>query len=244
MNLNRAFYKEIQDALNTQKLSNDDFKIDVNGVSEVKVNISYLYDDSYYFNLKFGSTITFSRCPGPMTRRESGEISKKDEIFPRIRGWLDNIENETKAAPGLRELIQHRREVDEKLSDLEEKFSEIGQEEFSKEEILEFKIKLEEFREEFTKKLESEIEDKAKLQSELKKVSSEIDFLKSQVDSLSKVNLAKALFVRAMNWRKRNPKVMGALVSLTRELLPEGVKEHIPDEVVEVLAGSGEPEET
>jgi hypothetical protein len=233
-----AFYKAIQESLNTQNLSNDDFKIDVSGVNEVRVNITYLFDNTYYFNLKIGESITFNRSPGPMTMKQSGVIDKKDVIFSYIRGWLDNIENEIIAAPGLRELVQHRSEVDKKLSDLEEKFNGIGQEEFSKDEIIEFKSRLDEFRDEFTKKLEEEVQDKAQLQSEIRSITKEIDFLKSQIDSLSKGNWAKALFVRAMNWRKRNPKVMGALVSLTSEMLPEGVKEHISDEVVEVLSGT------
>lgn len=244
MNLNRSFYKAIQECLVSKMHSNEDFKINVTGDSVVTVEIRYLYDDTCYFILKIGGTSTsYSRCPGPITRNDYGELSKNEDVFSRIQGWLDNIESEIKAAPVLREINQHRSDVDKKLSDLEEQFNENDQEKFTQEEMLEFKTKLEEFRAEFTKKLEEEIKNKTELQSELRKITNEVDFLKLQIDSLSKGNWAKALLVRAVNWRKRNPEVMGSLASITRELLPEGVKEYIPEEVVKIIAGSGSPDE-
>jgi vacuolar-type H+-ATPase subunit I/STV1 len=239
MNINKAFYKEIQDSLNSQYLSTEDFRIDINGERDLQVVITYLYNSDYYFHFRVSSgDINFTRSPGNMLGIESGDTNTKDNLMRFISGWLTNMQKEIIASPGLRELVEHKLKVDKKLSDLEASFKEIGKGEFSKAEVEDINEKLEVLRSEFAARLEEEIDDRTKLQDELRTMNKEIEFLKSQVQTLTKENWAKALFVKALSWRKRNPKALAAIATITRELLPDGVKQHISDDVVEVLAGS------
>ncbi|MNC41647.1 hypothetical protein D3C75_904210 [compost metagenome] len=136
--------------------------------------------------------------------------------------------------------MEHKAEVDRQLSQLENSVKDISQEDFTKEEIASLIEKLNIFQKEFEAKLEEEIQDKQKLRSELNNVDKEIEFLKSQIQLLTKQNWVKSLLVKSINWRKRNPQAMNTLVTLTREMLPESVRDHIPDAVVELIAPTNE----
>lgn len=175
-----------------------------------------------------------------MAENESLVVTGKDGILTAIYKWLKNIEAETKAAPILREIMEHKVEVDLQISELENSIKDIGQDDFTKDEISSLIEKLNKFQEEFESRLEEEIQDKQKLRNEINNIGNEIEFLKSQIQLLTKQNWVKSLLVKSINWRKRNPQAMNTLVNLTREMLPEGVREHIPDAVVDLIAPTSE----
>lgn len=243
MTISKSFYKELREHLYSDYLNVDDFKIDLKdgpGNIFVKVTISYLFNDQYKLTFNTGEKMSINFIPGSMTLKEDKVANGKEELLAVIDYWLNNIEEEINAAPGFRFLKKNNDVIMKKIEEVEDSFKDIDSGPFSEDEILEFKEKLEKFRTEFTTKLEEELQDKMNLRSEIKQVNQDIDFLKSQIESLTKENWAKSLFIRTLNWRKRNPKVMGMLAKATREMLPEGVKEHIPDTVVDLIAGAEE----
>ncbi|MEK4474337.1 hypothetical protein NSQ91_14065 [Paenibacillus sp. FSL R7-0048] len=242
MVISRAFNKEIQSSLNSKYLSSEDFEVSTKKEQKggLSVTITYLYNPQYEFYFKSGDQINIVRRPGEMAENESLVVTGKDGILTAIYKWLKNIEAETKAAPILREIMEHKVEVDLQISELENSIKDIGQDDFTKDEISSLIEKLNKFQEEFESRLEEEIQDKQKLRNEINNIGNEIEFLKSQIQLLTKQNWVKSLLVKSINWRKRNPQAMNTLVNLTREMLPEGVREHIPDAVVDLIAPTSE----
>ncbi|MFD1906240.1 hypothetical protein ACFSQ7_22995 [Paenibacillus rhizoplanae] len=128
----------------------------------LSVTITYLYNPQFELYFKTGDQINLSRKPGEMAESENLVVVGKGGILSAINQWLNNIEDETKAAPILRELVEHKAEVNRQLSDLENSVKDIGQGDFTREEIANLIEKLNKFQEEFEARLEEEIQDKQK----------------------------------------------------------------------------------
>lgn len=147
---------------------------------------------------------------------------------------MKNIERELSSAPIVRVVTQYKSEVDQKLDEIGNAFKEYDNKYFTKEEIYEYKTRLDNLENEFTKRLEDEIKDNNKLKEEINKIQEEINFLKNQVETLTKSNWIKSFASRTFKWGKRNPKVVH-LTSLAKEMLPDNIKKSIPEGALDII---------
>lgn len=243
MVISNVFYKQIQDQLESGLSSKEDFMVstDYSSSYNIKVVIKYLYVDEYKFNIGLGDkNVSINMCPGETIKLESYSLDKSSSIPGYIRMWVRNIENEIRLAPQIRLINEHKTELDKKIEKLDEAIQSFTDEKFTKIEVEDLKTRLNKLEEEFTHKLKEEITNKEKLEREIQSIEKEVQFLKTQLDSLTKANWMKAFFVKTFKWGQRNPEVIKALGGMAKEMLPEGVKEHIPDGVLDLIPSEQE----
>jgi hypothetical protein len=62
-----------------------------------------------------------------------------------------------------------------------------------------------------------------------------MDILKTQIGALTKKNWLLSLSTKVYLWGKRNPVTVRRLGGFTRELLPQEVKDAVPEEALDQL---------
>ena len=63
----------------------------------------------------------------------------------------------------------------------------------------------------------------------------EVNILKSQVQTLSKQKWIKGFLTRIYSWGNNNPTATRVLKATARHLLPDGIKENIPDDILDIV---------
>lgn len=233
--LSTHFLNKIEEALNQYGFLNNDFIMETTKNEEfVTLKITYLYISNFYFLgtiYNGGNQFQAQIAPGGVMREEEYNSMKQSQFFTLIRDWLSNIKNELSAGPIARKMEEH----DEILKGFHQKIYDMDKEMdgfFSKTEGEELKKRLDEFENIYVSRLE-EIENASN--TEIRKLKSEIESLRQQVDGLSKRNWFLSFSTRLYMWYQRNPIAARQLAGASRQFLPEEAQTLVSDEVLDQL---------
>jgi hypothetical protein len=222
---------EITQILNTKYFSYNDFDIESLSVYDgTKVNIEYRYINNFNFSFtipnSLESKIKVERRPGILVGYEVEYLSEKDEVLAELEDWLIAINEEMGLMPFAREI----HETKTKFSILEEKFNEIPDQYFTKEEGEKLKQTLEAIELEFEQKLREELANKMNLEEEITQMKADMEQLKTHVEILSRRGWIKSFGTKLYTWGQNYPKTTALLTAMGINLLPEEIKGLIPQE--------------
>jgi hypothetical protein len=244
--IRNKFLASITKQLNEFPFSQNDFDINMsesyNGNSiHIKITYRYIEKFNFSFTLPKNSNpeINADRCPGAIVENESIILKGKDSLLSSISNWLFAINEEMTYMPFVREF----EEAKAKFSVMEEKFNEIPNQYFSKEEGELLKQKLENLEKDFEQKLREEIVSKETLENEIFIMKQDLEQLKSQVDSLNKRGWFKSFGTKIYGWGTKYPKTTAFLAAAGIQLLPEELQEFIPkEELINAILPEGTTE--
>jgi hypothetical protein len=241
--VSNSFLKSIYFSLSfNSSFEEDDFSIIIpEGDNHTKeLTIKYIFDESYYFKTYINSSLEF-RCefsPGKVMLIQNKNISQMDDYFSEIRSWVSRMEDEFNSTPLARKVIKNQSQVEDLISKVDSLFEEKEldpNEGFSHSEMEDMENKLEEFKALIEEKLAEQINEKESLEKEVKKLFREINFLKQQVQTLTKKNWFAAFLSKTGKFIRNNPETTKAIANTARELLPEEIKMSIPDGTTDVI---------
>ncbi|SIT98035.1 hypothetical protein SAMN05660493_02766 [Epilithonimonas bovis DSM 19482] len=246
--ISNSFLFEIKTTIDKNKrFSNNDF---LTITENHNLKIVYLYDDKYFFDIKIPietsklsrtinetQTIGFTStrkeieyyeyefsgkvCPGSIVNEERITFEGKSKLIQHLSEWLSNLWQELTIKPELRRL----NEIEEEIKNINEKFTNISEENFTKEEANILIDKLNKLEEQFKEKLEAEIQDKAILKATLAELHLEIEKLKGQSKILNKKNWFKSFGGKMFNWisKEENRKFLKDTGEFIKPLLPDSI---------------------
>ncbi|MEK4432005.1 hypothetical protein MHB54_22855 [Paenibacillus sp. FSL M7-0802] len=244
MKLNSHVLTEIKNALDYSCFSNEDFILQNDNDHIASLTIKYRFHTNFSFKLDIysSSSIKATFSPGSLLDIETIGIRDQEDIVSSIVDWLEAIEKDIGSSPILRKLKDKNSEFQEKLNKLEENINQFNLDSlFTRNESQDISERLDQLEEVFKQKLEEEQKTQETLYQEINKFSKEIDILKKQLDFLTKENWLKSFFTKTFNWGKRNPKTVLAIGKMAYDLLPEEVKTHIPEQLLELEVGDEAP---
>lgn len=139
--------------------------------------------------------------------------------------------SEMESTPNLRYISEIREELDQELGKIGEALEEVPNHYFTIQEAAEYSEKLDSLEKMFSEMLQSQEDESKNLQDELSEMRSEITLLKNQISILTKRNWFMSFLSKTYQWGKRHPNEVQALAAAAVGLLPDGVKEHVPQEL-------------
>jgi hypothetical protein len=235
------FYKEIVLTIDKHpRFDSSDFKIKISDSYKTPVYITCTADPR--FKMEFDIPTSASQdgsngkpyysfsgkvCPGPVSYEETFSVNGQSLIYDKITTWLNCIWEEFTSSPIVRQMEDQQNQIDE----IFEKFTDIKDEFFSKEEAEDLKSKLTDLE----KKLEAEIEarhlEKKETEAEKAQLKTDIDTLKQTVNTLKKKGWLKSFTTKVFKWTKdsENRKMLKDGYKVIREMLPESVKSALPE---------------
>jgi hypothetical protein len=229
---------EILRTLNHHPFSHSDFEMVTSNSygGSVGVKIIYRYKNSYIFSFNLSKSenkqIKVDRNPGILIENQTVTLNDKDEILAEIIDWISAIKEDMYSSPIAKEFEETR----EKIFNMEEKFAEIPDQYFTKEEGEVLKQHLEKVETEFEDKLKEEHENNANLELEIRAMKSEMEQLKIQVEVLTKRNWFKSFGTKLHGWGKTHPKTTAFLAAAGIQFLPQEIKDFIPhEELINIL---------
>jgi hypothetical protein len=222
---------DITNKLNTRPFSQNDFDIHFAKTSiGVNVSIVYRYIDKFVFKFNLSkdpnTKIKVDRSPGDLIENEILTLDHKGDITYELNKWITAVKEEMDIMPFAREF----EETKSKILEMEEKFNEVPEKYFTKEESELLKQRLETLEVEFEEKLRKELDDKFNLEYEVRSMKAEMEQLKIQVEILNKRNWIKSFGTKLHGWGTKYPKTTAALATIGIGFLPEEVKDLIPHE--------------
>lgn len=242
--LTNQFIKNINDSLsNNSFLDNEDFLIILPTEEQTLrkiIKISYTFDDSYYFKATIDTRLNF-KCvfsPGKVMLKQTVDFENEEDYFNEIEEWVDRLEKEFTSSPLAKTVIQNQTNIEELKEKVDELFKEKDlnpDEKFSPEEAQKIESSLEEFKRSIEEKLESEMAEKITLRNEVKKLFGEIEFLKNQVEKLTKKNWFSSFIAKTNKFIKNNPETTKAITQTAKHLLPEEIQNVIPEETTSII---------
>ncbi|PGU66520.1 hypothetical protein COD67_13015 [Bacillus cereus] len=220
----------------------DDFSIIIpeSDTYPQELTIKYLFDENYYFNTSiYSSTKFFCECsPGLVMKTQKKQVASIDTYVSEIGEWLERMEDEFKSTPLARKVVRTQSQVEDLISKVDAYFEENkldSDELFSHSEMEDMENKLEEFKASIEEKLAEQIKEKESLGQEVSKLFKEVDFLKRQVQTLTKKNWFKAFCSKTGKLIRNNPETAKAIAHTAKECLPESIKMSIPEGATEVM---------
>lgn len=237
--LAKAFLQEIEEYLNENFFLAEDFNIETKKYSSnsVQIIITYTYCSEYIFNgIINNNEETFSAnfSPGTITFSVRRENLSKNDFLNTIDEWLDNLRIDITKTPLARKVMNH----EEILKSFQEKILSMGEEGdrfFTNEEGEKLRIKLTELETSLKESVLEKNEEKKTQEQEIKRLSSEVNTLREQLEVFNKRNWFLSFSVRLFNWIKRNPDVTRRVAGFSRELLPEDAKDIVTQEALDQL---------
>jgi hypothetical protein len=231
--IRNKFLSSITERLNDNSFSYNDFDIEINEVYsglQINIKITYRYIEEYTFSFSLSKTpdteLTIERTPGKVIMNEKITIKNQNSIPAEITVWVNAIKEEMSYMPFAREF----EETKSKILEMEEKFNEVPEKYFTKEESELLKKRLETLEVEFEEKLRKELDDKFNLEYEVRSMKAEMEQLKIQVEILNKRNWIKSFGTKLHGWGTKYPVITAALATIGIGFLPEEVKDLIPHE--------------
>ncbi|MGD6870502.1 hypothetical protein ACQCV6_31005 [Bacillus cereus] len=241
--LSNQFTRNINNSLSKNKyLDDDDFRVELpqdNSTPKV-VQIYYTFNESYYFKTTISSQLQFT-CefsPGHIMLYQTMSFKNEKEYFLEIENWVDRIQYEFNATPLAKAIVENQTNMEELKQKVDILFNQKQldpNEQFTSQEAKEMEQKLEEFKISIEEKLETELTQNTSLNYKVKKLNEEIDFLKKQMQALTKKNWFTAFSTKMIKFIKNNPETTKAITQTTKHLLPEGIKEIIPDDATNIV---------
>lgn len=239
--LSYAFLAQIESLLNNEYVRREDFDLGQqktrkeNDIKNVQVDIVYRYDPSIHlsFSIELETIYNINYSPGDVLLDEHvSEVSSPKELIELIEEWIENIERELMVMPQIR----LGRENAQRVSDIEESLKGYDDNlEFTKEEMDSLKQKLERLEKDLIQKIkDDEIKDEEN-EEKIVKLKNEFHLLRNQAQFLSKKNWMFSFITRTINWVKENPTLAAYIGMAAGSYLPEGVREHLPDSVKQIL---------
>lgn len=229
-----SFFSSEDFIFNISETPDDDFDVD----ADVFLTIRYSYNPDYYFKLgvfESGEKFNVQYSPGGILTKEMFFEIKRSNVTYKIENWLKNIVDSIKNEPITRKVMKNEQEINEIHAKIHSVFVDNAEEFFSESEGQDLKQRLEALEKAFSEELEEDIDDRQKLDDEIEKLHTEIDVLKTQIGALTKKNWLLSLSSRVYLWGKRNPVTVRRLGGFTRELLPQEVKDTVPQEALDQL---------
>jgi hypothetical protein len=202
--------------------------------------IKYLFDETCYFHtyINGSSEFRYECSPGKVMKIQKGNVSGVDIYTTEIRDWVKRMEDEFKTTPLARRVMKNQSQVEELIDKVDSYFVENGldsNDKFSHPEMEEMESKLEDFKALIEERLAEQITEKDFLKQESLKLFKEIDFLKKQVQILTKKNWFKAFCSKTGKFIRNNPETTKAIAHTAKECLPESIKMSIPEGATEVM---------
>lgn len=201
--------------------------------SNIVVEITYLPHSDYKFVARIDRTKTkvdgkmhpvqlvqLVIAPGEMAFHENSTTHDPEGLLSGLRRWLERIKEEIQAAPIARRVAEHGKRLDELLESVGE--IEEGAH-FTAGEVEKLRARLDAMEQQIAADLEVRIQDKAKLEGNLNKLSAEVEALKLQVAVFEKKSILRRFGEFTLKWFSR----------------PEN--QRLAAEAMTKLLGSGEP---
>lgn len=211
---------------------------------ETAVSITYRFIEEFKFKFTLpqeeAELFQIERKPGKHVTKDTLRVTSVHSIMNEMDEWLVSIREEMKFMPFTRDF----EETKERLAKMEKKFDEVPKEYFSREEGDLLKQRLEEIELKFEEQLKEELDGKEELQKELDKMKADMKELKFQVDILDHRGWLKSFGTKIYNWGKTYPKTTAILLGATVNLLPEGIRDIIPqNEIINAILPEAETPE-
>lgn len=191
--------------------------------------IQYKFDTNYNFTMSINNQrqIKIFYTPGNLLFLDIQRVSNISDLNIVLTNWLYALEKEIKTISLQRKSDE---EFNKKLNELEDKIKELNIDEgFSSEEAILFSDNLTKIELLFIEELKKNNQYLKNLNEDSKKFSQEIDILRIQLNTLTKTNWVKSLFIKFFNWKKRNPNATQAISSSTQNLIPKEIQEYAKD---------------
>jgi hypothetical protein len=229
---------EIMRTLDDAPFSQNDFDLDTSSSygGSVAVKLTYRYLDTFRFSFNLSKTansqIKVDRCPGAFIENENVTLNDKDEVLSEITDWIRAIKEEMYSSPIAKEFEKTK----EKILEMEQKFSNIPDQYFTKEEGDLLKQRLDKVEVEFEEKLREEHETNSNLEREIREMKADMEQLKIQIQALTKQNWFKSFGTKLHGWGTKHPKTTALLVAAGIQFLPPEMKDVIPhEEIINIL---------
>lgn len=223
MTFSKQFREEIATRLNKDEFSAEDFEFEESFYNTTNLKIKFKYEEKYYFILRFNkerSDFIVEYSPGDVTSVTTIKNCDKYKCLESIWTWLVALQIENKSSISGRQIYNTQLKIKEIEDAINERFSNEDSTFFSKEEGEVLKDKLEQLEELFKEKLENNY-------SEATKLRKEVEFLKVQVENLSKKKWITAFSIKLYNWVNRNPEAAKQIGQAAVALLPQEVESTI-----------------
>jgi polyhydroxyalkanoate synthesis regulator phasin len=237
MSISKTFHLKLEGALTTSFFAFQDFELTIfNNSGYVKLTIQYTYIPEYKFIgiiYKTSDKFEAEYTPGAVTSNQIVKDLSEYNFFTTIGTWLGNITSEVKSTPLARELNKQEEILETfkaRIEDLEN-----GDDFFSKSEGEDLKSRLNDLEGLIASKFSENIDDEKKLEKDIRNLHKEIEALKLQVDAFSKKNWYLSFSTKLYLWFKNNPVSIRQIAGMSRELLPEGAKDVLSDDALDLL---------
>jgi hypothetical protein len=235
------FHKNIVATLDKHsRFDSSDFNIEPTRTSGgILLIIIFAIDPKYKISIKIPNSetsekdgyrsyyhFTGSVTPGPLAYEETFAFQGEDGIYEKITTWLDCIWDELAANPIVKEVENQRHQID----DLFEKFENLDDGYFTKEEASKLKMRLDNLEETLKGQIQEETENKKAYEEQISKLHMDIDTLKQTINSYNKKGWIKSFTSKVFKWTKssENRKLLADGYEVIREFLPEDVKSSLP----------------
>jgi hypothetical protein len=152
--------------------------------------------------------------PGEICSSEELGASTHERFLEIVKTWLKHVRSELQSAPQWREQVAWREDVERVLAELTVDDGAPG-EMFSAEEAAKLRDRLDKLEADMAAKLEAAIRDQEELKHKTAELHSTVEFLKSQIESLDKPTMKKAMMARLCGWFRRED---------NRKLLKDGME--------------------
>ncbi|PQP86185.1 hypothetical protein [Paenibacillus sp. AR247] len=234
--ISNSLLNDINEALNKGHLTFRDFDIAISTEEPPVININYRYIPRYFMTIDFDDNINIDLeyCPGDMLDIHEARVSTKGGLLQNISDWVQQILMEMRLMPNLRYITELREELNSEISKFENILNEVPESYFTKQEADEYNDKLDALQNMFNEKFKSQEESNKELARQLSQITDEIEVLKSEIKVLTKKNWFLSLLSKTFIWSKNHPNEVKSFASAAVGFLPEGVKEHIPQDLFDV----------
>ena len=235
-----------------QYLSQEDFIIHEfeEHTGEPAVKIEYRYDGT----LSLTFTIPAQRArdsgsyefdcvvrPGYESVEESLRANGRGKLMSELRKWLDRLYEDVVSAPIGRQLHEHRHAIDQ----LKARLTDLPDEPMSRADVDVYRDDLERLKTELVGRLQEESANTKQLEERIEALTSDIDFLKHTLDSMTKRQWGELLSTRIHQWRNRFPlSKIAAGARVLKLLLPGEAADldAVAREVDDITDAVGDPE--
>ncbi len=175
----------------------------------------------------FGRAIDILVSPGDLVEIEllSYNSNSTIDLLNTIRAWLSRVQEDLLAIPANRQLEEQRKQLETFIS----QFENLSDEYPSREEVEKLKNRLTDFETQLADFIKSTVINQEEQNKQLEELSSEMNLLKSKLDSHTKKGFAIVLLNRLREWSK-NPTFQQVLAKGAEEAtkaLISGVEKHI-----------------
>lgn len=216
-------------------LAREDFAVSeyANREGQPCLKVTYRYDDDVLFKFhiphqktrrsrddgfeayRFNCTMR----PGKEAIEETLLAEERDGLLAELRAWIVRVYDDTVSAPLVRQFQEQAAAIDQ----LTARLNDLPDELLSHEDITAFQHGLDQLRVDLTDELKQHERDKDELRTRVQELTSDIEFLKQTLNSMTKRKWGDLLTARMQRWKRHfNLRQLSTGARVAKLLLPGG----------------------